>query len=280
MSDLVSFAELIKQANQEKKRRQLLEVQRLDQEVAPLLSELFLSVAKAKELGNDIEVKENSLLAELQSVLEQPEKIKKEKYTSTVEPTTTDPEPLLSTADPVSLTQQTAQVETPDINRKIDAAIEAADKRFLVLFNRLQSDMHALKRHVDSKPTTVLQSSGYTGGGGEVRILRMDDVSRSSQPVNGNTLVWSTALNKFELKPLVNDSTGTDEDMPFSKRVDFISDNVLYKGEAAVGSAEDSPVWRIRLITIASDQDIAENWAQGSAEYNKRWTDRLTYNYS
>lgn len=279
MSDLGSFAELIKQANEDKRQRQLAEVERKSKEVAPLLSELFSSVAKAKEVKKEAAVKAAPLLAQFQSALADPEKVKNEKQ-----------EKRQKIVDLVVELEQKVEVavvqeeilDTADIDVKIDAALAEADKRFLKLFNRLQNDLQTLKRHVDSKPATIIQGGG-TSGGGEVRILRMDDMDRTSTPEEGDTLVWSAVLNKFELKPA---GTGggttvitTDEEMPFAKRVDFITDNELYKGEAVVGSAEDSATWRIRKITIGTDSDVSETWAAGSSAYNKRWSDRLTYTY-
>lgn len=277
MSDLGSFAELIKQANEDKRQRQLAEAERKSKEVAPLLSELFSSVAKAKEVKKEAAVKAAPLLAQLQSALADPEKVKNEKQ-----------EKRQKIVDlVVELEQKAAVVQeenlgTVDIDVKIDTALAEADKRFLKLFNRLQNDLQTLKRHVDSKPATIIQGGGSSGGG-EVRILRMDDMDRTTTPDDGDTLVWSAALNKFELKPV---STGggttvitTDEEMPFAKRVDFITDNELYKGEAVVGSADTASTWRIRKVTIGTDSDITETWAGGSSEYNKRWSDRLTYTY-
>lgn len=71
-----------------------------------------------------------------------------------------------------------------------------------------------------------------------------------------------------------------EEDVVYSKRIDFINDELLYKGEAPVGSSESSPVWRIRKITVGIDGDVTENWAGGTAEFDKVWSQRLSYNYS
>lgn len=276
MSDLGSFAELIKKANEEKRQRQLTEVERKSKEVAPLLSELFSSVAKAKEVRKETVQKEAPLLSELQSVLFNPEKFKQEK----VEKNQKIVDLVTELEQKAAIVQET--IDTTDIDIKIDAAITEADKRFLKLFNRLQADLQTLKRHIDSKPATIIQQGG-TSGGGEVRILRMDDIIKTIPPADGDTLIWSTILNKFELKPGGSDGGTTtivsDEEVPFAKRVDFITDNELYKGEAVVGSAEASSSWRIRKVTIGEDSDITETWASGNSEYNKRWIDRLTYNY-
>lgn len=77
----------------------------------------------------------------------------------------------------------------------------------------------------------------------------------------------------------------SEEDMAYAKRLDMVSESVMYKAEAAPGSANSSPAWRIRKITITSDPsgtmvDVEEQWAGGTATFNKVWDDRLTYEYS
>jgi hypothetical protein len=72
----------------------------------------------------------------------------------------------------------------------------------------------------------------------------------------------------------------SEEDTMYSKRIDFINDSTLYRGEAAVGSYENLEVWRIRKIAMSSiDGDITETWASGNALFNKIWVDRTTYTY-
>jgi hypothetical protein len=92
------------------------------------------------------------------------------------------------------------------------------------------------------------------------------------------------ALNengKIDNSMLPPTNTGTsEEDMAFSKRIDFINDNELYRGEAAPGSAESSAAWRIRKITISPDGDVTEMWAGGNSNFDKAWTDRATLVYA
>lgn len=66
----------------------------------------------------------------------------------------------------------------------------------------------------------------------------------------------------------------------YAKRVDFISNAELYRGEAAPGSDEADPVWRIRHITFAADDDVSEVWAGGAATFDQVWTDRLNLVYT
>lgn len=71
-----------------------------------------------------------------------------------------------------------------------------------------------------------------------------------------------------------------EDDMVYSKRIDFVTDNELYRGEALVGTAETSSLWRIRKITIGVDGDVSELWANGNANFDKVWANRSTLNYS
>ena len=72
----------------------------------------------------------------------------------------------------------------------------------------------------------------------------------------------------------------SEEDTMYSKRVDFVTDNLLYKGEAVVGASESASVWRIRKIVIDTDGDVTETWASGTALFDKAWSDRLTLTYT
>lgn len=71
-----------------------------------------------------------------------------------------------------------------------------------------------------------------------------------------------------------------EEDMPYAKRIDWISDSVLYKGEAAVGSLESAAAWRIQRITLAADDDVTVVWADGVSDFTKIWDNRAGYTYS
>lgn len=71
-----------------------------------------------------------------------------------------------------------------------------------------------------------------------------------------------------------------EDDMVYSKRIDFVTDNELYRGEALVGTQETSSLWRIRRITIGVDGDVTETWAGGTADFNKTWANRTSFSYS
>ena len=72
-----------------------------------------------------------------------------------------------------------------------------------------------------------------------------------------------------------------EDEMVYASRVDFLSDELLYRGEAVPGTADGGNLWRIRKIDIAaSDGDVTTTWANGSASFNKVWDDRLSYTYT
>ena len=73
-----------------------------------------------------------------------------------------------------------------------------------------------------------------------------------------------------------------EEDIVYAKRMDMVSPEVFYKGEAETGSVDDAPVWRIRRITmvmLGDLVDLSEQWADGEAAFVHKWTDRLTLTY-
>ena len=88
-----------------------------------------------------------------------------------------------------------------------------------------------------------------------------------------NTAIKSVAveINKPTLvvhNKLLGPWVTEEEEMVYSKRVDFISDYLMYRGEALVGGSETAPSWRIRRIEISEiDGDIVEKWADGSANF-------------
>ena len=69
------------------------------------------------------------------------------------------------------------------------------------------------------------------------------------------------------------------EEMVYTKRIDFISDDLLYKGEAVPGTAESAALWRIVQISFGADGDATFKWAGGAATFDKIWNDRISYQY-
>jgi len=241
MTNLASFAELMKQAAADKSARAIAEEHRKKTEVAPLLSDLFKTVSASKKIT--------------------------EKRAQVIDK-----------IDELEANQVTEEDVSELVDSRVDKLASDTEKKLLAMVKKLQDDITNLKRHVDSKPS----AAGWGGGGGgEVKILRMDDIDLSNL-AHGKVMTYDATLNKivFSTPSTGGTTSTTDEEMPYAKRIDFITDNELYKGEAAVGASETALLWRIRKVTIGADNDVVETWANGDSEYNKRWSDRLTFTYS
>lgn len=301
MANLSDFAVLIRKANEDKLKKELLEKDRKINEVAPLLSGLFKKVSTAK---SDILVKKptliktdlkSPLLTDFKSVLENPNSIKENK--------TKINEKIINLVTELENKITDTNDKLDDVVKN-DTALPILEKKMVTMFNRLQGDMQVLKRHVDSKPsgTTVINN----GGGGEVKILRMDDVDKTNIQ-DGATLVWDAGLGKFKMvvptvsptvplglegglenQVLVKNS-GQDYDYGwqdmvintpvYTKLIDRVSPELIYIGESVPGATICENKWRIKKITQVGI-DINIIWASSNANFDKIWDSRETYTYN
>lgn len=85
-------------------------------------------------------------------------------------------------------------------------------------------------------------------------------------------LPWAAFIN------MIDGALGMGE-TALSRRVDFVGESLLYRGEAAPGADETAPVWRIKRIQFGADGDVAETWADGSSAFQYVWSDRATLSY-
>lgn len=68
-------------------------------------------------------------------------------------------------------------------------------------------------------------------------------------------------------------------DTTYAIRVDDASSTITYVGEAPIGSAESSPVWRIKkLETVGSVFKVS--WADGNMFFDNVWDNRASLTYS
>lgn len=64
-----------------------------------------------------------------------------------------------------------------------------------------------------------------------------------------------------------------------STRIDEVSSSLTYIGEAAVGTLDSDPKWRIQRITV-SGAVTSIHYANGNTAWNSVWDDRASYSYS
>lgn len=69
------------------------------------------------------------------------------------------------------------------------------------------------------------------------------------------------------------------EQAMYAEEFDFVNDSLFYKGEAVPGALYDNPVWRISRTVVDADGDVHKKWAEGNANFDKVWDDRLSYAY-
>lgn len=100
---------------------------------------------------------------------------------------------------------------------------------------------------------------------------------QSTQVVEAPTVVEFIEIEVGIPGPPGPPGPGAGETVPYAKRTDFVGDTLIYKGEAAPGSLETAPVWRISRLTFVGD-DVSEQWAD-TAAFTQVWTNRLALTY-
>ena len=126
--------------------------------------------------------------------------------------------------------------------------------------------------------TTVSVSTKSGTINTESNSIFLDEVARVNEISITKDIVETQTVVMGLMGPRGFPGVSEDEKV-YSKRTDFITDELLYRGEADPGSIESDPVWRIRKITISLDGDVSEEWADGNANFDNVWADRLALTY-
>jgi hypothetical protein len=88
-------------------------------------------------------------------------------------------------------------------------------------------------------------------------------------PITFEVLNFAAAINPEDVMPPV-----------YATRTDFVSASLAYVGEALPGTLDSAPAWRIKRLTIAADDDVTTEWADGNASFDNAWSDRASLSYS
>ncbi len=142
-----------------------------------------------------------------------------------------------------------------------------------------------LKPHLDNLNRwreNVNKSLASLGGGGSFGILDNRDVEKKPLSVIADKalLVYNINKKKFvvtDLQEIFAEFQASSEPM-YSRLIDVDGDTT-YIGEALPGTSLSSGSWRIKRI-VNDNGDTTIMWANGSAEFDFVWNDRLTYTYS
>lgn len=236
---------------------------------APLLQELFQSVAASKEAQKkkiqEARKENKGLLAELSTLVAGKGKVAVDKSNQIVE--------LIQTLEgKISALEQT----TPDTIEESRTSEQIAS---------LQEEMRREMERLRKDMAYATQEFGYGGaGGGSTKLMQNDDVGYMpyNQLLDNTVLIWSAAYGKFmpESMTSIINRIKVDLEMQYSRMVD-VSGSFTYVGEAVPGSATSDPKWRIKRIeTLNAEGDINIFWADGTADFTKSWDSRGAYSYT
>jgi len=93
-------------------------------------------------------------------------------------------------------------------------------------------------------------------------------------------LIYNATNNEFVAESFLEilDRLKAELEVQYDKLVDE-EGTFTYIGEAEPGADRAVSVWRIKRVQEFPDGDIDILWANGTAAFNKSWTDRATYTY-
>lgn len=74
-------------------------------------------------------------------------------------------------------------------------------------------------------------------------------------------------------------ASGEDE-VKYAERVDFVGSTLIYRAEAAPGTPESAPAWRIYRLELGAGGDVTTTWAGGTSAFDKAWSNRASEVYS
>lgn len=121
--------------------------------------------------------------------------------------------------------------------------------------------------------TVIMQS----GGAGQFNPATLGEMPGGFLPADYLLIERNGSAYRVPVSAL---TTAGDTVTTYTKRTDFVTDSIFYRGEASPGTATSAAGWRIAKITLASDGDVAEIWANGSAEFTHVWDNRAALEYN
>jgi hypothetical protein len=125
-----------------------------------------------------------------------------------------------------------------EISEEVRHEIEALESKFETLENTLSEDLRKYKQNItEAVSTTKTNYAGTDSGGGEVRILNMDDIetkdmnrqAKVAALANNATLTYNTSDKKFHVGYALNQNLITSSNVVFN--------NINSTGNISVGGA-------------------------------------------
>ena len=164
--------------------------------------------------------------------------------------------------------------------------IENDSKTLLAQFNtKLTENTSTVNKNVERTLANVQKSLSSLGGGGSYKIVDNADVDKAAitSLVDDAVLIYDPLKKKFVAQSFLSilDRLKADLEVQYDKLVDEDATNSFtYVGEAVPGTSKSDAIWRIKRIKEFVDGDLEIIWAENSAEFDKVWNDRATYEYN
>ena len=118
-----------------------------------------------------------------------------------------------------------------------------------------------------------------------VEIVRVTAVSTDTLTVTRgqegtSATTKNTGSKTYKMVLSVTKKMIDDLDNRYTLNSDQVSTNVFYRGDAASGSLESDPVWRISRVFMYEDgENIEITFADGNTNFDNIWDNRTILNY-
>ena len=162
---------------------------------------------------------------------------------------------------------------------EIEQTIDDSEGDLKSQLEGLQKALKALEKKLDVEVAKLQKMSRSinvsSGGGGEVRFERLDDVALSSLQ-DGDVIVYDALTNSFKNVPaeeLMGNPT-------YTKLIDDTGYPVMYIGEAIPGSSQSNPVWRIQRVLFDANGSVDSITYAGLGNFTEIWVNRTGLSYS
>lgn len=270
----------------ETKKRQKQELKEKSVVVLPKLGDFFSLLSETKKQVSVIQTQVENVSTEN---IPNPEPVIEKK------------EEVIELVNELRTTIEELEQKQEDIEHSIDDSadlktqLEAVKTSIAALEKRINKELATLQ-----KTFTKTVIMGGSGGGGEVRFDRLDDVSILNLQ-DGDAVVYNATTKRFINVPIrlsggttnqvlvklsENDYDYEWQDMnisnpTYTKLIDDSSvASVTFIGEAVPTSLESSPVWRIQKIQFDSSGNVDSVKFASTGAFDQIWLNRISLTYS
>ena len=161
----------------------------------------------------------------------------------------------------------------PDYREDFEAALKQLNER-------ASENQSTINKNVERQLQRL--SSMTSTSGGISHVMQASDVKsvRLKNIVVDSILVFDPTRKQFVVQSFIDvlDRIKADLEVQYNRLIDTV-DHFIYIGEALPGSATSDAKWRIKRVDQQAGDDYTIIWAEGSADFDKIWDDRLTLTY-